>query len=156
MTVTLRPVVDADLEHFFAHQRDPEARAMAAFVCKDPEDRGAFDAHWRKIRGLESVLISTIEVEGEVAGNIASFHRGEEREVTYWIGRAYWGRGVATCALELFLATEPTRPIFGRVAKDHLASGRVLEKCGFRFAREDRGYAEARGEEIDERVFRLA
>src|SRR5215218_9325330 len=51
-----------------------------------------------------------------------------EREVTYWIGRSYWGKGIATDALTAFLAVERSRPLHARVASDNVASRRVLEK----------------------------
>ena len=88
---------------------------MAAFTSADPEDRKAFDAHWARIRGDAEVTVRTI-VEGQrVLGHVASFWRGEDREVTYWVGREYWGRGVATAALRRLLVLEPTRPLLARV-----------------------------------------
>jgi Acetyltransferase (GNAT) domain len=58
-----------------------------------------------------------------------------EREVTYWIGRSYWGKGIATGALKAFLAVDQSRPLHARVAYDNVASHRVLEKCGFASSR---------------------
>jgi len=152
----LRPVTDSDLPIFFEHQREETARSMAAFVSKDPEDRAAFDAHWARIRADDAVLIRTIVVDGGVAGHIASFDRDGDHEVTYWIGREFWGRGLATDALREFLEEDPARPIFGRVVKDNVGSRRVLEKCGFSIAGEDRGFAVGRGEEVEEYILRLA
>lgn len=151
----LRPVVDDDLPAFFEHEHDETARHMAAFVPKDPNDRTAFDAQWERMRTSEDIVVRTIVVDAEVVGHIASFSRGEDREVTYWIGRAFWGRGDATAALDAFLGEETTRPLFARVVKDNVASRRVLEKCGFRLSGEDRGFAEGRGQEVEEFIFRL-
>jgi RimJ/RimL family protein N-acetyltransferase len=50
---------------------------------------------------------------------------------------------------------DKTRPIYARVACDNVASLRVLQKCGFQIIDQDRGFAEARGCEIDEHVLRL-
>jgi len=44
-SMTIREVESSDLETFYEHQLDPEAIRMAAFVCKDPKDKVAFDAH---------------------------------------------------------------------------------------------------------------
>jgi RimJ/RimL family protein N-acetyltransferase len=96
-----------------------------------------------------------IVADGEVAGTIGSWGGADDREVTYWIGRAFWGKGVATRALAAFLAVDPTRPMHARVAADNIASRRVLEKCGFRVVGTDRGFAEARAAEIEELVLRL-
>jgi RimJ/RimL family protein N-acetyltransferase len=93
----------------------------------------------------------TILYNGEVAGHVASFIMFGDLEVTYWLDRAYWGKGLATQALSEFLATvQQKRPIYGRAAKDNFGSIRVLEKCGFKYIGEDKGYANARGEEIPE------
>lgn len=150
--VTLREVRDDDLPIFFTQQLDPDANYMAAFTSKDPTDRAAFDAHWRKIRGDSEIVNRTIEVDGQVAGHIASFVQFGEREVSYWLGREYWGRGIATRALTAFLREYPTRPLHARVVKDNEASLRVLQKCGFVICGEDRGFANARGAEVEEYV----
>ncbi len=128
---------------------------MAAFTSKDPSDRGAFFAHWKRIRSSSSVRIATVVVDGHVAGHVASFTMGPDREVTYWIDRALWGRGVATRALTEFVRGEAVRPLHARVAKDNVASRRVLEKCGFVVVGEERGFANARGAEIEELVLAL-
>lgn len=155
--VSLRHVQDSDLDHFFAHQQDADARHMAAFVSTQPQSREAFDQHWARIRGLDTVLIRTILVHEngreEVAGHVAKFLRDDVPEVTYWIDRKYWGKGAATMALTCLLAEVSDRPIYGRVAFDNMASRRVLEKCGFRLTAEELGFAEARGNEIEELIY---
>jgi RimJ/RimL family protein N-acetyltransferase len=62
-----------------------------------------------------------------------SWNSHGQREIGYWIDRAYWGRGVATAALSTFLRLEQTRPLYAGVAKHNAASLRVLQKCGFTF-----------------------
>lgn len=124
----LREVADADLPVLFEHQRDPEANRMAALPARD---RAAFDAQWREILGDPAVLIRTVELDGDVAGNVLSFDAGGERLVGYWLGREHWGRGIATRALAAFLELERTRPLRAHVADANAGSRRVLEKCGF-------------------------
>lgn len=153
--LALREVEAGDLSIFFEHHQDPTALHMAAFTAKDPADREAFDAHWRKVLADETITTRTILLGGAVAGHVASFVRSGEPEVTYWIGRDHWGKGVATAALSAFLGEVSNRPIYARVAKDNAGSIRVLEKCGFRVCGEERGFANARGREIDELVFEL-
>jgi RimJ/RimL family protein N-acetyltransferase len=79
----------------------------------------------------DTVIVKTILFDGNVAGNIASWEQSGERLVGYWIGREYWGRGIATRALARFLEAVGARPITARVAKHNVAPIRVLEKCGF-------------------------
>jgi len=155
--VVLRDVVDNDLPIFFEFQLDPDANHMAAFTAKNPTDREAFTAHWEKILAAPTVIVRTIVTDGQVAGSVLSYVEDGRPEVSYWIGRAYWGRGIATRALAVFLAYANTeRPIHARVARDNLRSIRVLEKCGFTVTGETRGFASARGEEIEELVMELA
>lgn len=153
--IRLREVTSNDLDVFFKHQCDPVACQMAAFTAEDPADRTAFDAHWNKILSDDSVTLQCIVWNDHIAGHIASFNRSDNREVTYWIGREFWGQGIATAALGLFLSQHESRPLFARVAADNLGSLRVLEKCGFMVIDQETGYANARGIEIDEFVLRL-
>ena len=126
--VRLRAVRESDLGTLFEHQRDPVANAMAAFPARE---RDAFMTHWHKILLDEASVIRTVLWDGEVAGNVMSFLRGDTREVGYWIGREYWGRGIATRALSQFLRLVTERPLYAGVAAGNAASIRVLEKCGF-------------------------
>jgi RimJ/RimL family protein N-acetyltransferase len=120
--VRLRAVTEDDLPIFFEHQRDPVANRMAAFP---PRERDAFLTH------DASGVVRTIELDGDVAGNVCLFGFEGRREVGYWIGREFWGRGVATRALSAFLHEVEERPIHAGVAETNVASIRVLEKCGF-------------------------
>ncbi len=150
----LRDVVDDDLPIFFAQQTEPDAIYMAAFTAKEPTDQTAFITHWRRMLADATVLIKTIIADGQVAGHVLSYETDGKPEVSYWLGKAFWGQGLATRSLTSFLAqVNQTRPIYARAAKDNLGSIRVLEKCGFRIIGEDKGYANARGAEIEEWIF---
>lgn len=154
-SIILRNVADADLRVFFENEQDPEASRMAAFTAKDPADWAAFMARWDKIRADTSITVKTILVDGQVSGSVLVHGWFGDPEVSYWLGRAFWGRGVATQALAGFLTVVKTRPLYARVVKDNRASLRVLEKCGFRVCGEDRGFANARGAEVEEFILVL-
>ena len=127
--VMLRDVEEADLPIFFEHQREPDANRMAAFPTRESD---AFFAHWReKVLANASGRTQTIVVDGDVAGYVASWQDGGKRLVAYWLGGAYWGRGIGTAALREFLAHETTRPLHAFVAVHNVGSIRVLERCGF-------------------------
>jgi len=151
----LRELRDDDLDVLFQHWTDPEANRMAAFTAENPNDRAAFDARWARLRANPTVTALTIELDGEVIGTVSSWDNEGQREVTYWIGREHWGKGIATRALGEFLQVETARPLHAAAAKDNLGSIRVLEKCGFERVGEGRGFANARGEEIDEVLLEL-
>jgi RimJ/RimL family protein N-acetyltransferase len=149
--LSLRIVTNSDLSIFFEQQQDPDANHMAAFTSRDPSDQKAFNTHWQKIMADETSIIRTIIFNHQVAGYILSYMDEGKPEVGYWIGKEFWGKGIATFALGEFLSlSKPTRPIYARTAKDNLASQRVLEKCGFYVIKEMKGFANARGEEIEE------
>ena len=154
--IVLRELEDRDLDVLFEHWTDREAIRMAAFTPADPDDRGAFDARWARIRRDQNNTNRVIETEGRVVGHIASFDLEGHREVTYWIGRQYWGQGIATRALKEFLTRiETTRSLYARAASDNAGSIRVLEKCGFTRVGVDRGFAHGRNEETEEVILRL-
>ena len=88
-------------------------------------------------------------------GTIGSFRIDDKLEVTYWVDRAHWGRGIASAALGILLAETAERPVFARAASDNAGSLRVLETAGFRRIGVDRGFAGGRGEEIEETILRL-
>jgi RimJ/RimL family protein N-acetyltransferase len=78
-----------------------------------------------------------------------------EREVSYWIARKHWGKGLATAALGAFLEEVTIRPLQARVAHDNMGSLRVLQKCGFVITGRDKYFANGRGEEIEEIIVKL-
>jgi RimJ/RimL family protein N-acetyltransferase len=153
--VILREMTKDDLPIFFVYQLDPTANYMAAFTAKDPTDRNAFTVHWEKILYDEGIEKKTIIFNGQVAGQVLSFQQFGEPEVSYWIGKEYWGKGVATKALSQFLNHLKIRPLYARAAKDNIASIRVLEKCGFTIFGEDEGFSNARGEDVEEFILKL-
>ena len=127
--VTLREVEPGDLEFFYEFQLDPEACRMADFRSRDRE---ASLAQWGRILANESVRPRTIVVDGAVAGHVVSWAEDDgKREVGYWLGREFWGRGIATRALAAFLEIDLGRPLYAHTSIANLASRRVLEKNGF-------------------------
>ena len=155
MNVSLRPLEDRDLEAIYEQVTDPESVRMAAFTAEDQTDRRAFLDRTARLRADPTVSHRVIDVDGAAAGTIGSFHIDDQLEVTYWVDRAHWGKGVATAALRLLLAETAERPVYARAASDNLGSLRVLEKAGFRRVGVDRGFARGRGEEIEETILRL-
>jgi len=125
----LRDVVEADLPIFFEQQLDPESTRMAAFPART--EWTAFLAHWRKILGTPACCNQTIVWNDQVAGYVGSWQEDGRRLIAYWLGREFWGRGLATAALATFLDHDRARPLHAFVAAHNVGSIRVLEKCGF-------------------------
>ncbi|WP_328721813.1 GNAT family N-acetyltransferase [Streptomyces sp. NBC_00247] len=128
--VRLRDVEPADLEEFLAQEHDPEAVRRSKFP---PREREAFMTHWRtKVLGDPANFVQAITVDGELAGNAVAWWHEERRFIGYWLGRRYWGRGIGTQALALFLERETARPLHADPHVGNTGSVRLLEKHGFR------------------------
>jgi RimJ/RimL family protein N-acetyltransferase len=156
LKTSIREVRDSDLPVFWAHISDSAAQDMAAVTRKYHYDREAFDEHWAKVLSDPEVLVRTVVADDAVAGHAAVYGPPDEREVTYWIDAAFWGRGVATAALAALIELESTRPLHAHAVADNAGSIRVLEKCGFTVTGRGRIFAQARGDEIDEVALTLA
>jgi len=155
--VKLRDVKESDIFTFFEHQKDPLANHMAAFTAKDPADWEAFHDHWTRILSDEGIMKQCITLNQDlVVGYVSSFEQFGEQEVSYWIDRGHWNKGIATDALLQILPQIATRPLYARAAKDNIASRRVLEKCGFVITDEGSGFANARQADTEEFIFTLS
>ena len=152
--IALRPVVDADLDALFDQMRDPVSVWMAAFTPDDPNDKSAFEAHMAKVRASPDSTTRAVTCDGELVGSVAAFVLDGETEVTYWIDRAAWGRGIASRALELLMDLVPTRPLHARAASDNIASLRVLQNVGFKIIGTENSFAPGRRGEIEETILR--
>jgi RimJ/RimL family protein N-acetyltransferase len=153
--VTLRDMTVEDLPILFEYESDPDVRHMAAFGPENQSDREAFTAHWTKNIANDSNVKKVIVVGGQVVGSMMGFELFGEPTVGYSIGKPYWGQGIASKALAIFLTQHTTRPLYARVVYDNIRSRRVLEKNGFVVVGEDTGFANARGAEVKEFILRL-
>lgn len=80
-----------------------------------------------------------IEVQGELAGGVGfdpfSAERRHTARIGYWLGRRFWGRGIATHALraccEFVFSNTGILRVEADVYAPNRASMRVLEKNGF-------------------------
>jgi [ribosomal protein S5]-alanine N-acetyltransferase len=153
--IILRKTEITDLEFFFIFQLDSEAIYLAAFTPKDPTDKTAYLQKYSKLVNDPAINMQTIIVDNSIAGSISVFEMEGEAEITYWIDKRFWGKGIATKALTAILKTETRRPILGRVAFDNFGSQKVLEKCNFVKIGTDKGFANARQAEIEEFIYKL-
>lgn len=153
--IELRDLDDDDLDAIFEMMRDPEGIAMAAFTADDPSDRTAFDTWISRQRGNDDVLYQVVTENGGFAGTAAVFTIDGDREVSFWIARHAWNRGVATAALRLLVSREPMRPLFARAAAHNVASIAVFRHSGFTEVSRNVAYAPGLGREVEEIVFTL-
>ena len=150
--VRLRSVEAADLPLLFEFQSDPDSNKMA---FTRPRRRQEFDEHWNHILTDPSVTAKAILAHDQLAGCISCFSCDDMNFVGYWMGKNFWGKGIATAALKLLLAGVKIRPLCARVAIENAASIRVLQKCGFVIVRHEWSPASERNLECEEAVLEL-
>jgi RimJ/RimL family protein N-acetyltransferase len=111
--------------------------------------------------GRELVLGIADKADGAFVGCIGlDFSAAKSAELGYWIGRPYWGQGIATEAARAMIdhAFETTRieAVTGSCRVINDASRRVLEKCGLRYVSSGLAAAPARGGALPVDRFRLS
>jgi len=153
--IELKDTTETDFDCLFSFQLDKEANYLAAFTSKDPTDKIAYIEKWTRLLSDKTVNSKTIFLKSKIVGSIAKFEMEGKSEITYWIGKEYWGKGIASNALQQFLKTEKNRPIYGRVAFNNFGSQKVLEKCEFKKTGTKIGFANSRETEIEEIIYRL-
>ncbi|MFI5711366.1 GNAT family N-acetyltransferase [Kribbella sp. NPDC051620] len=127
--VTLRPITTDDLPALFENQYDPASAAMAGVPSKEEAD---FYAHRERVEANPDNVTRAVVVDGELAGDVVSWADEGGRHVGYRIAQRFWGRGIATTALQLFLKEITERPLNADLLRSNVGSRRVLEKNGFR------------------------
>ena len=126
-----------------------------------PEDAEAWLATERKACESALLVFRCTDAAPELIGAVGfGRHPTGETELGYWIARRHWGRGYATEAGRALVATARYGLRLQRLVAGHFldnpASGRVLEKLGFR----PTGsivprYSAGRGEAAPCRLFKL-
>jgi [ribosomal protein S5]-alanine N-acetyltransferase len=154
--ISLRPLREDDLPTMFEIQLDDTAQRLAAFTDKTARDRDAYLEKFRKILADDAVITKVVEIDGEVVGSVATYSIEGDSEVTYWIRRDWWGRGVATAAVAALLKEVTVRPIRARVAEDNHGSIRVLKRNGFVLIGSEDSFSAARRATITELIFKLS
>lgn len=140
-SVRLRPLARADAAAIARLANDREVVRMTSrmpypYRLEDAESFLDFLA--AQPEGEAAEVAFAIEADGALAG-VAGWKGacGESPpEIGYWLGRSFWGRGVATAAataaLTRFFSETAADAIAAVVRQDNPASARVLEKLGFR------------------------
>jgi ribosomal-protein-alanine N-acetyltransferase len=136
---TIRPWTGADAAALVRHANDREV--WRNLRDRFPHPYTAEDAAaWLTFAALQEPLTHwAIEVDGEAGGGIG-FTIGDDvharmAEIGYWLGRPFWGRGIATEALRAVtahaFAAHGLERVQACVFAWNPASIRVLEKAGY-------------------------
>ena len=141
MDVMLRPWRPEDAPSIARHADDPQVAANLRDVFPCPYQLSDAEEFIRLCRAAEpeQAIFRAIVVDGQAVGSVA-LTRGTDvcrrsAELGYWLGRALWGRGIMTKAVEEmcrtgFEAWDIVR-IYAEPFAHNAGSRRVLEKAGF-------------------------
>ena len=112
---------------FVPHPYPPEA--ALEFIDKTRE-------RWRYDEGFTFAIIDKSADKFVGAMGIHPEEKHHTAEVGYWIGKPFWGRGLATAALRLIIQFGFEQLELNRIQAGHFrqntASGRVMQKANMR------------------------
>jgi len=97
--IVLRSTLETDLDIFFNIQLEQEGIYMAAFTSADPSNKSAYMEKWKGLLVDPTINIRTILYNNEIAGSVSKYEIDGEAEITYWIGKKFWGKGIASESL---------------------------------------------------------
>lgn len=143
---------------------DDEAVAknmMDAFPSPFTPERAK--AYIEAARGGEGRLLLAVERDGELSGSVGAFFMGDvfriNASIAYFIGRGFWGRGIATEAIRILcrhvFGSRPIERIYAEPFARNLGSRRALEKAGFVHEATLRSNVIKGGEILDSCVYSL-
>lgn len=110
-----------------------------------------------------SSKIFAIIVDGKPAGSIGLHLQTDilrkNAEIRYWLGEAYWGKGIITKVIPQmidygFKNMDIVR-IFARIFETNKASQKVVEKCGFKLEGKYDKTLYKNGEYLDELIYAI-
>lgn len=149
--VALRLATPADLDALVTHLDDFDVVRMLARIkwpLRRAEVRGFLSGVARRARDGEAEEFAVLPDGGPAAGMVGISRVGTDYHVGYWLGRAFWGRGLATEAVRLALrrlfAADPAARVVSGLFWDNAASLRVQQKLGFRVTGEHMHWCAAR------------
>lgn len=154
--LTLRPFRLGDAGAFVALAGDS---AVARMTSDIPHPLHVWQCR-RWLRQARGEVRFAIEYHDELIGGVGYFcHRPRVGELGFWLGRQYWGKGIATEAARAVVRYAFTD---GRLTAltsanfiDNPASARILAKLAFATNGQMRTMSVARGHEVDGTTWRL-
>jgi ribosomal-protein-alanine N-acetyltransferase len=138
-TCEVRSWRPADVPSLVAHANNPRVAIHLRERFPHPYTAKAARAFIRMVRQTNPETSFAIVVDGDAAGGVG-FHVQSDvervsAEIGYWLGEAFWGRGIATDALQAVTAYaiehHGLTRVFAIPFASNTASCRVLEKAGY-------------------------
>jgi RimJ/RimL family protein N-acetyltransferase len=134
--ITYRPAVEADAEWMTPITNDPQV------IVYDEPDRLTdpytveqfLAAKFPALADSRGIWWAILD-DGRPVGWVCVRPKRDAWELSYRLGRAAWGRGIATAAVRAALTwadAQDIETVFAEIAAPNAASIRVVEKLGFR------------------------
>jgi RimJ/RimL family protein N-acetyltransferase len=154
--LTLRPIAACDTGDFLALAGQWSVARMTSDI---PHPLSVRDARRWTSPCLGEVRLAIL-LDGGMVGAVGYFRdRSGAGELGYWLGRPWWGHGIATEAADAVIRhgfNVDRLPAFSSsYFVDNPASGRVLAKLGFRAVAPARIWSEARQASLEAMMCRL-
>lgn len=140
--ILLRHWYDSDAEALYKYASDPDVGMRAGWPPHKSVEESLEII--RTVFAIPTIWAIVLKETGEPIGCMGYMPEWEmnlpardgEPLVGYWIGKPHWNKGICTEALQLMLdhihrETNYTS-LIGSHYIDNPASGRVMEKCGFK------------------------
>ena len=140
--ILLRPWRESDAETLYQYASDPEVGPRAGWPPHQSVDESLEII--RTLFHSETMWAVEWKETGEAIGCVGYLPASasnleitdDQCEAGYWVARPYWNQGICTEALQLLIDycfnQKGFRTIWSDYFPDNPASGRVMEKCGFR------------------------
>lgn len=136
--LSFRPWQAQDLDDYHAMLDDPAVWQFLPESRPTPLSRDDAAALLALSNDAPHHEVRAVLVQGRPVGQVRLVLA--DGEVSYWLGRAHWGRGIARRALADWTAEcrarHPGLSLYARIRADHAASRKVAEAAGYR----DAGY----------------
>lgn len=157
MAVGISLITEEDIKALYPLGNDADVSWMSGGGLTYPVSYEVF-------RTKKTIALSTsfgemasyaIRWNNTLVGSIGYFRRQQDLplEIGYWLGKKYWGKGIATEALRLALGAMQDSGVSGTVMAttmfDNLSSQHILQKCGFREIGTEVLDSPARGQEVE-------
>jgi [ribosomal protein S5]-alanine N-acetyltransferase len=139
MRCMIRPFVAADAASVAAMANERRIGLQLRDLFAYPYHLADAEAYIGRVAPVDpprslAIVVDAVAVGGVGLELMADVNR-RSAEIGYWLGTAYWGRGIATEAVSLFTEwafnVHGLLRIFAQPFASNLASRRVLEKAGY-------------------------
>lgn len=139
MNIVLRKYQDIDAEALAKKANNSKIARYLTDGFPYPYTLDHAKSFIEKFKSHNPTQVFVVEVDGELAGGIGIHPKDDimrlNAELGYWIAEEFWGKGIATIAIQKMVnyafSNFNINRIYARPFGSNKASSRVLEKCGF-------------------------